>query len=479
MACFVYYDANGIAREFINSTYSRKGDGSDVNTIYFYCEGNTTADAAVSFFLRKPDGTTQIVASSGYTANVQVPYDPNRPLNYFTYFTYYPMYSLTIPSEALAQSGLLVISPTVNGKVYGVYNVMIDDSAVQLDQSMTMANFYYLLNYFKTAAFELGNFYIDDDGHLIWNYSDTIQPGTGPYPRIIDADNQWSGKNTFTQRTDFDQGVSFSSDVSSYVYHSGTANQGMVFYDDGDYFSFQTEYGIGLQMYDWGENSFYISAVNRKMYLKTASHTVDVDTIVTDVSGYANLSADNNFTGTNSFYKVEFASGTCSITGSLSNMSFHNDAGSFIFGANQGALTFGIGGASATITTPSSGTLTYALPNDGGTLATQEWVEGHSGSGGIGNLTTYTSASANVVINPSSNNHFKVGTVITPGITGKSQKAVVYAKLVQESNTNVVAVCGSPYYTDAGQWAVDVFFGLADVTQNGSMAYHVVFSVYA
>lgn len=144
MACYVYYDQNGVVKEMVNSTYTRKGDASDVNVIYFYFAG-IPSNANVSAFVQKPDGTNVPIVSVPIQDNIQVPFDPDRVLQYFQYYTNYSMWMLKLPEETINQNGLIVISSTVNGNVYGAYNAVVENSAVQLDQTMTMGNYYYII----------------------------------------------------------------------------------------------------------------------------------------------------------------------------------------------------------------------------------------------------------------------------------------------------------------------------------------------
>jgi hypothetical protein len=157
MASYCYYDSSGVLKEFVNTIVSRKGD--DGNVVYFYFDSVTPVNNGVKIFWKRSDGYGSFYAGLA-TATVQVPYDKNRTLKYFSYYTDYVCYKLTLGVEALALSGLLILTPNITTQVtdenttktksYGVYNVTVEDNNVALDESMSLSNFYYLLSLIGT-----------------------------------------------------------------------------------------------------------------------------------------------------------------------------------------------------------------------------------------------------------------------------------------------------------------------------------------
>jgi hypothetical protein len=154
MASYCYYDENGILREFVNSEATNQGDNGDVVYFYFY----NVSPVTVTAFLTLPNsGSDSFVLT---TETVQIPYDSARELKYFSYNTDYLCYKLTLLSTTdhpdLVNAGLLTITPYLafssSSKSYGVYNVIVNSNSVQLDQSMGMANYTYLLSLINSSV---------------------------------------------------------------------------------------------------------------------------------------------------------------------------------------------------------------------------------------------------------------------------------------------------------------------------------------
>jgi hypothetical protein len=188
MASYCYYDENGILREFVNSEATNQGDNGDVVYFYFY----NVSPVTVTAFLTLPNsGSDSFVLT---TETVQIPYDSARELKYFSYNTDYLCYKLTLLSTTdhpdLVNAGLLTITPYLafssSSKSYGVYNVIVNSNSVQLDQSMGMANYTYLLSLINssvsgktliTTKIPASLFTITDYGDSQYSYTATFTMG--------------------------------------------------------------------------------------------------------------------------------------------------------------------------------------------------------------------------------------------------------------------------------------------------------------
>ena len=154
---YLYFDRTGVLKEVINDKALRQSDTDDY--IYIYVE-DLTAISSLTYQYKNESELLPLVpvATPGFTDLMKVPYNPKRDLKYFNYFDSYRFIKIPTSFEyqdeqysALAVPGNVSLTVRVNGNALGliVFDVeeITDGNHINPDQYLTLAQFYYLLNY--------------------------------------------------------------------------------------------------------------------------------------------------------------------------------------------------------------------------------------------------------------------------------------------------------------------------------------------
>lgn len=159
---FVYFDEEGIVKEFIVNTPPRKGSEYDIALI---AEGYGSTLPLVK--LGFPDGTTGAPTTTELKADVEIPLDPERPLRILKYYKKYEITRVNIAS--LTNEGLWSLTPTYGTRAYGAYNFYVSDNANAPDGSVSFADYLNLMKIINDIKAHLVDYTVDEEaGTLVF-----------------------------------------------------------------------------------------------------------------------------------------------------------------------------------------------------------------------------------------------------------------------------------------------------------------------
>lgn len=154
MARYVYFDAKGAIRETVVMAEDRVGNVNPV--VYMFFDGvdwEAQDKPKASIFALKPGAKTSQVTIVEGTESFYVPQQEDRKLRFFKEYQTYVGIKFEIAGDLLDTDGVLSLTPLLSWESkqvsYGTVNIPVQDSAVQLDDSMTMSNYMYLLSYLQ------------------------------------------------------------------------------------------------------------------------------------------------------------------------------------------------------------------------------------------------------------------------------------------------------------------------------------------
>lgn len=161
---YVYYDKTGRVREFVTDFPPRKGTEKHTLGLIFESEQESEDVPPIPVIkIRLPDGT-----ESGINAkNIKeiIPFDPDRPLRFLKYYTTYHIHTVEIPQ--LGQSGVWILTATVNGVAYGDYNFYVSDNANGVDGTFTFSDYYSVMTKINELSQKITELKYDKETHII------------------------------------------------------------------------------------------------------------------------------------------------------------------------------------------------------------------------------------------------------------------------------------------------------------------------
>lgn len=178
---YLYFDKQGILKEFINDEALRQGN-ANVNTIYAYFEsevvtGGVSNLVAVAGEMQINDGAVQTL-STWNVENGTIPYNAERDLYFFKYGVTYRFHKHVLGSNgetlsngtaALTISAYNSLSPTVVVAAQGLVTFNIQSSVVLADVFLSESDLAYwvgLLSSKEDAVNKVTNFTNIDDTHF-------------------------------------------------------------------------------------------------------------------------------------------------------------------------------------------------------------------------------------------------------------------------------------------------------------------------
>ena len=145
---YIYFDRNGVLREIINTKVTAKGSGNQY--IYAYYENQEDTYIAAAIRYRLPDGTLIPGAgpASGTEKDEMIPYDKNRDLKYFEYGKVYKFNRWEIDVATINNGNVAATITYPNNDVMEIFTFIVEDAVVDLDKTMSMSDYQYLLKLF-------------------------------------------------------------------------------------------------------------------------------------------------------------------------------------------------------------------------------------------------------------------------------------------------------------------------------------------
>lgn len=155
---YVYFDKNGVLKEYINDRAVRVGS-NNTNKIFIYFE-NDVSFTDVYWVMLKANGVMtnekSIFEDIVYQA---IPYDKNRDLKFFEDFKTYKFYVITFERSDLDVSGLalLTIRALSNENIFaeGLVTFNIENNVIKDDHCITQSQYEYLLSRYSSIYKEL------------------------------------------------------------------------------------------------------------------------------------------------------------------------------------------------------------------------------------------------------------------------------------------------------------------------------------
>lgn len=155
---YVYFDKNGVLKEYINDRAVRVGS-NNTDKIFIYFE-NDVSFTDVYWVMLKANGVMtnekSIFKDIVYQA---IPYDKNRDLKFFEDFKTYKFYVITFERSDLDVSGLalLTIRALSNENIFaeGLVTFNIENNVIKDDHCITQSQYEYLLSRYSSIYKEL------------------------------------------------------------------------------------------------------------------------------------------------------------------------------------------------------------------------------------------------------------------------------------------------------------------------------------
>lgn len=147
---YLYFDELGVLKEIVGQEHFRQGS-DNANVIYMYFAGSRVLSSLTLTFKVNDESVepiTKFVDVDSDVVEEEIPYSDVK-LNYFKYYTTYKLYKYTLPSEVLAYSGVLKITPRAyfvgGNEALGLVVVNVEDSVVVENPTITRAEYEDLL----------------------------------------------------------------------------------------------------------------------------------------------------------------------------------------------------------------------------------------------------------------------------------------------------------------------------------------------
>ena len=276
---YIYFDTNGTIKEIVNDKSIRQGS-TEANKIYCYIEGNPTIDD-IWYMQKLPSGeTSNEVSFKNSTITKAIPYDAKRDMRYFKDFEQYTFYVFTLNSFLVSQKGLnlATIRIVVDNEIFalGELTFNVQENVINVDNGITISQYDYLL--LAYASRTLNEVTANDLDALL---DDKINAKIGDLangsPKVFDTEANIEAMHD-------DEGIAVATDTG-YIY---------VWNDT------QQEY-ISTGLLYVGDISLYYTKTETDTLLNTKANASDVYTKTESDNRYAQLGADNIFTGDNDF----------------------------------------------------------------------------------------------------------------------------------------------------------------------------------
>lgn len=147
---YLYFDELGVLKEIVGQEHFRQGS-DNANVIYMYFAGDRVLSSLTLTFKVNDESVepiTKFVDVDSDVVEEEIPYSDVK-LNYFKYYTTYKLYKYTLPSEVLAYSGVLKITPRAyfvgGNEALGLVVVNVENSVVVENPTITRAEYEDLL----------------------------------------------------------------------------------------------------------------------------------------------------------------------------------------------------------------------------------------------------------------------------------------------------------------------------------------------